>query len=504
MTDSLFLGVDIGTSSSKGVLVDTKGRIVARERRAHKVSNPQPGWWEHDASGDWWQGFVQITRQLLRDRSAEILAVGVSGIGPCFLPADNKGIPLRPAILYGVDTRATAEIDELTRLFGEDAILARSGSVLSSQAVGPKLQWLRKHEPEVFRNTKRLFMASSYLVYKLTGEYVLDHHSASQCDPLYDMGKSAWATDWIRELAPELELPLLRWPVEIAGEVSQDASVETGIPAGTPVATGTIDAWAEAASVGVARPGDIMVMYGTTLFVIQIASALHPNKDWWTTAGILPGSITQAAGMSTSGALTDWFKKLVGATDFRTLIVEATATPPGAHGLVTLPYFEGERSPIIDPLARGAIVGLTLSHSRGHLYRSLLESVGFGVRHIFEAMHVDPTVTRLVAVGGGSQASLGPQIVTDIVGMSQDMPAETIGASYGDAWLAAVAVGHTPSDHCWNRVIDILQPRPEFSATYERLYSVYRSLYVQTADLVHQLARIQADSSEFRNHAAVT
>ncbi|MER7438852.1 FGGY family carbohydrate kinase, partial [Pseudonocardia alni] len=248
----VYLGVDIGTSGSKGVLVDARGRVLARADRAHETAQPLPGHVEHDAEAVWWGDFVAVVRELLPalDDGAELAGLGVSGIGPTLLPADGDGRPLRPAILYGVDTRAGTEIDELNAELGEDAILARAGTPLSSQAVGPKWRWLARHEPEVFARTEMFLMCSSYLVHRLTGEYVLDHHSASQCDPMYDLAAADWAPDWAERTAPGITLPRLLWPTEVAGRVSAAAAAATGLPEGLPVTAGTVDAWAEATSAG--------------------------------------------------------------------------------------------------------------------------------------------------------------------------------------------------------------------------------------------------------------
>jgi len=181
------LGIDIGTSSSKGVLVDDDGRVLASAVRPHCVSLPQAGWAEHDPDTVWWRDFCSISRSLVGETHLSPGCVAVSGIGPCLLPGDADGAALRPAILYGVDTRATAEIAELAERYGSSRILDRCGSVLSSQAVGPKLLWLRGNEPDVWARTRKLFTAQSHVVYRLTGAYVIDHHSASQCTPLYDV-----------------------------------------------------------------------------------------------------------------------------------------------------------------------------------------------------------------------------------------------------------------------------------------------------------------------------
>jgi xylulokinase len=190
--------VDIGTSSSKGVLVDTAGRVLASATREHDVQRPRTGHVEMDST-IWWDEFVAITAELLAAEpasDAQVLAVGVSGMGPCLMVADENGAPLRPAILYGVDSRAGEQIDALNTDLGEQAIIDRGGSALSSQAVGPKVRWVADNEPEVFALARKLFMPSSYLVYRLSGEYVLDQQSASQCTPLYDADGQAWYRPW--------------------------------------------------------------------------------------------------------------------------------------------------------------------------------------------------------------------------------------------------------------------------------------------------------------------
>lgn len=481
----LYLGVDIGTASSKGVLVDRRGTIVARASRAHDTATPHPGWFEHDADGVWWADFLALTRELVGAAGNDRIAgLAVSGIGPVLLPADGDGRPLRPAILYGVDTRATVEIEELTTELGAEEILRRGGTPLSSQAVGPKLRWLARHEPSVFERTELLLMASSYLVHRLTGRYVLDHHSASQCDPMYDQRKFDWAHDWARVVAPGLTLPALAWPTEVVGTVTAEAARETGMPEGLPVTAGTVDAWAEATSVGVRSPGDVMVMYGTTMFLVQVIAAPRPDPALWTTSGVYPGTWSLAAGMATSGAITDWLRKLVGA-DFATLVAEAADVPPGSRGLLLLPYFAGERTPIFDPEARGVIAGLTLDHGRAELYRAALEGIAYGVRHNLEVMRGSGgEAKRLVAVGGGTQGGLWTRIVSDVTGTAQVMPRETIGACLGDAMLAATAQGVDVSD--WNPPDHVVHPTGD--GVYDEFYFQYRDLYPATVDVAHFLA----------------
>jgi xylulokinase len=492
----LLLGLDIGTSSSKGVLATADGTIVARAERTHALSMPHPGWAEHDAEVVWWADSVAICRELT-ERAGEmggtIVGAAVSGIGPCLLPVDAGYRPLRPAILYGIDTRASVEIAELERRYGPDRILDRGGSALTSQAVGPKLLWLQRHEPAVWARTRRFFMASSFVIHRLTGAYVLDHHSASQCDPLYDLASGDWAADWAADVAPDVELPDLRWATEPVGRVTSDGARATGIPEGTLVMAGTIDAWAEAFSVGVREPGDTMLMYGTTMFIVEAVADLRPDPTMWGTAGVLRGSRTLAAGMSTSGALTTWLRELAGGPPFETLLAEAASVAPGADGLVVLPYFAGERTPLFDPDARGLVLGLTLSHGRGHLYRALLEGTAYGVRHILEALQAaGGSPTRFVAVGGGTRGGLWTRVVSDVTGRAQDVPAETIGACYGDALFAAIGTGLVPESTRWDRVAAVVEPDPATRSRYDELYAIYRSLYPATVEQAHALAAIQA------------
>ncbi|WP_433664827.1 FGGY-family carbohydrate kinase [Nocardia sp. CA-128927] len=482
-----FLGVDIGTSSSKGVLTDEHGTILARSERAHGVSTPRPGWVEHDAELVWWADFVAIIRELVDAADGATLdGLAVSGIGPCLLPADSNGRPLRPAILYGVDTRATTEIAELNTEFGADAVLARAGSPLTSQAVGPKLRWLARHEPQVAADTRMLLMASSFLVHRLTGRYVLDHQSASQCVPMYDLLRREWATDWAEQVAPGLRLPELAWPTEVVGRVSAEAAASTGLPVDLPITTGTIDAWAEATSVGVRAPGDAMVMYGTTMFLVQVLTDPRPHPGLWGTCGTWPGTYTLAAGMATSGAVTAWLRNLVGG-EFADLVTEAAQAPAGSRGLLVLPYFAGERTPLFDPDARGIVAGLTLGHGRAELYRAVLEGIAYGVRHNLAAMtEAGGQAGRLVAVGGGTKSGLWTQIVSDVTGLPQQLPAETIGACLGDALLAAEATGVDTAR--WNPVVDTVEPYPERTEEYDSYYQRYRELYECTRAITHFLA----------------
>lgn len=481
------LGLDIGTGSSKGVLVDEDGQVLATAVRPHHTSSPHAGWYEHDAVSGWWLSVQHLVRELLAESPGHIDGIGVSGIGPAVLLTDADDLPVRPAILYGIDTRAQSQISRQTELFGEDALLLHAGNRLTTQSVGPKLQWIAENEPVTWSRARHLYSAPSWIVRQLTGEYTLDAYSASNADPLYDLQSGTW---WERGWAHlgQLKRPSLPWPADIVGHVTGEASRLTGLEVGTPVIAGTIDAMAEAYSVGVSDIGDTMIMYGSTLFIVQSVANPAPHNGLWGSVGRTRGSFASLAGLATSGLITSWLTNLT-SIDFATIIAEAEEVPAGSDGLLLLPYFEGERTPLFDPNARGTWVGLTLRHTRAHLYRSVLEGVAHGVRHNLEAMtQAGAAPKRLVAVGGGTQSSLWLQIVSDVTGLPQDLPSTTVGASYGDARMVADALGMDTSG--WNPPTKRIEPDPSVRALYDEMHAGYLALYPAIRDTMHSLARL--------------
>lgn len=489
----MFLGIDLGTGSSKAVLTNLDGSIVDTATISHQVSLPRPGWAEFDAENTWWAEVIGLCSDLFaRNDPTTVTGVSISGMGPCLVVTDADYTPLRPAILYGVDTRAEQQIEDLNREFGQDAMYATGGKVLSSQAVGPKFRWLADEEPEIFAAARYWFSCSSFLTAKLTGEYILDHHTASQCDPLYDIHRQDWIPEHADAIARHIPMPRLAWSTDIVGTVTTSASALTGIPAGTPVCAGTVDAWAEGFSAGVRQPGDLMLMYGSTMFFVQVLADFHSHRQLWTTAGVERGTLTLAGGMSTSGSLITWLAHLFGDVPMETLMAEALTAGPGADGLLVLPYFAGERSPILDPDARGTIIGLTLRHGRGHLVRAALEGICFGLRQSLELFESSgQPIQRILAVGGGTQGTLWTQLVSDILGRTQIIPEQTIGASYGNALMAAIATGAVPPGTDWTRMARMVEPDPESAEQYDILYDKYCQLYPATVGHMHALAKIQ-------------
>jgi xylulokinase len=506
----LLLGIDIGTYSSKGVLCRLDGTIVAEARADHEMSIPRPGYAEHDAEAVWWGDFRQIARALTDQvpQSDRISAVGVSAIGACVLPVGADGRPLRPGILYGVDTRAVNQIDALEARHGREALVDFTGSRLTTQAVGPKILWIRENEPEIYAQTEKFITSTSYIIHKLTGRYVIDAHTASEFGPLLDIRSMTWSDRFAGEIAPLETLPEIGWSDAIAGEVTPEAEAETGIPAGTPVNFGAVDALSEAVSVGVLEAGELMIMYGSTTFFIFFLDRPVPSHKLWLEAGVFEGQYEYSAGLSTSGSLTTWFRDhfaqdLVGAQGeggpnaYAVLAAEAQASPAGANGLLFLPYMSGERTPIFDPKARGVVAGLSLSHTRGDLYRAALEGTAYAIRMNLEAMQAaGAVIDHGVAVGGGASNALWLQIVSDVSGIPQWLPEKTIGASYGDAFLAGLAAGDLPDKDIlrteWVTIREKIQPREAFRQAYEPYYQQFKALYADTRTVVHRLADFQA------------
>lgn len=493
---SYTLGVDIGTFETKGVLVDPDGTIVAEARRKHEMLVPQPGWAEHRPLEDWWGDLVFVTQTILRESRVApdaIKCVALSAIGPCMLPVDADGRPLMNGVLYGVDTRSAKEVEDLTTELGADAILALGGNPLTSQSVGPKILWLKRNRPEIFAQTRTFHTSTSFLVEQLTGEVVMDHYTAANLSPLYDIRGRHYTDRSAPDIVELDRLPRPDWSTEIAGTVSAAAAGETGLAVGTPVTVGTIDAASEAVSVGVRHTGDMMMMYGSTIFIILLTPTQVTDDRLWAAPWLFPGETASMAGLATSGTLTQWFREnfapdLPRETVFQTLSEEASLSPKGANGLLCLPYFSGERTPIHDPMAKGSFFGLNLTHGRGDLYRALLEGVASGTAHVADTFRdLDSAPSRVLAVGGGTKNRVWLEATSDLCRLPQIVNEKTVGASYGNAFLAALAIGTVERDDIdrWNPAAETVEPTQV--AAYERQYPLFLRLYRQTKDIMAAL-----------------
>jgi xylulokinase len=508
MSAAYFLGVDIGTYSSKGVLVKETGEVVASRVVEHPLEMPHPGWAEHDAETTWWNDFLEVTRSLLDSSgipARQIAGVGFSAISSAVLPIDREGHALRKAILYGIDTRATQEIADLQQIIDSDPKLSESGVRLSSQSASPKVLWIRRKEPEVWAKTHLVVNGSGFLLYRLTGETAIDIYDAVTFAPFVDFKHYCYTSEMSQFVAPLERLPRLTWTSEIAGKVTAEGARLSGLAEGTPVITGTADAAAEAISAGLTDLGDMMVMYGSSIFFILRTPQVYTTPYFWGADFLEPGTFVLAGGMSTAGSLTKWFRDQFAPMEmqaeksgdmnaYTALARLASSSPIGANGLVVLPYFAGERTPLMDPDAKGVIFGLRLSHTRGDIYRAILESVGFGIRHNIDMMRKEGTdPKRILAVGGGSYNPLWMQIVSDIANIEQHIPEQQIGASYGDAFLAGIGVGcfsKMSEAARWVKINQVVKPNPAAHEKYEDYYRIYRELYTSTAPLTQRLTRL--------------
>lgn len=499
------MGIDIGTYESKGVITDAGGQVIASQCCPHDMESPRPGHAEHDAEKTWWGDFCELSNGLIAKSGAnpsDIMAVGCSTIAPCCLPVDEDCRPLRKAILYGIDVRAGKEIIFLEELFGREHVLAEYGMPITSQSAAAKILWIKNNEPDIYEATARFITGTTYLVAKLTGEYVIDQYTAASWVPMYDRHAHDWAYNNLEVICRPGHLPQCRWTGEIAGNVTRLAASETGLAAGTPVTVGTADAAAEAISAGVSEPGDMLLMYGSSVFIIHVTDTFMADPRLWTGPYLFPDTFAVTAGMSTAGTLTRWFRdnlakdlleiqEKTGRNAYDLLTEEAGCIAPGSDGLIVLPYFSGERTPINDPGAKGVIFGLTLRHTRAHLYNACLEGIGYGIAQhfdIFDGMRLD--TKKIMAVGGGVKNEKWLQIVSNISGRTQNSVEEGIGAAYGDSLLAALSVGVYKDAKEIGRMIrnkKSIVPEMEEQAKYVSRKRIYEELYSLTKKAMHEL-----------------
>ena len=487
------MGIDIGTYETKGVLVDQIGNVIAQAKRKHEMLVPKPGWAEHRPEEDWWADFCFVSNRIFKDSGVNpksVKAIASSAIGPCMLPVNSNGNPLMNAILYGVDNRAEQEVKELTTSIGRELILKQCGNALTSQSVGPKILWFKRNHPNLYEQTEKILTSTSFIVHKLTGKYVIDHYTAANFSPLYDVLKQNWTNELTDEIIDLSKLPELKWSTEIAGSITKSASKATGLCVGTPVTTGTIDAASEALSVGVKNSGDMMMMYGSTIFIILKNSKRIVDSRLWYAPWLFKGEHASMAGLATSGTLTHWFRdqfarELDRDEAIEVLLDEAKESPAGAKGLLLLPYFSGERTPIHDANARGVFFGLNLTHSRGDMFRALLEGIAYGTRHVTDTFsELGQKPSTLFAVGGGTKNSLWLQATSDITGIDQKVREKTIGASYGNAFMASLAISlvEKADISTWNPVHKHITARS--NAIYSSHYNIFLALYEKTKDLM--------------------
>lgn len=503
MKEKYFIGIDIGTYSSKGVIINGKGEIVSLCETAHGIENPKENYFEHDAEKVWWSDFCKLSRELIKKSKIDtnkIAGVGASTLGADCLPVDENCRPLRKAILYGIDARCQVEIDDITKMYGKEKVEELFGRPICSGDVIGKILWIKNNEPEIYKNTYKFLTGSSYITAKLTGNYVIDSFlGIASFRPLY-YENGCINNDLCIDFCASKQLAQGKNATEIAGYVTSQAEIESSIPEGIPVITGTGDSAAEAISVGVLNPGDMMIQLGSSVFIYLCTEALFKDSRVRGNNFIIPNTYSVAAGTNNCGTLLKWYKEEIfdifteqkeGKNAFEFLMKDIDKIPPGSDGLITLPYFAGERTPINDPKAKGVIFGLSLSHTRQHLYRSALESIGYSIaQHINIFKENNLPLNRIMVTGGGSKNIQWIQIIADIINEPLYLMQETIGASYGDALMAAIGVGHFKSFEELKEIIKIekiFYPNIENHKKYKNYIEMYNDLYFITKNLMHKM-----------------
>ena len=460
------LGIDLGTTEVKAGLVGLDGRLLAIARAGYGLAvGHGPGWAEQDP-GAWWSAVVVAVRALRPPEPVEVVAIGVDGHGPTLAPVDERGEATRPAITF-LDTRAAAEAGELADATG-----------IRGWALGPlpAALWLERHEPAVAARTRWYFATWEWLAFRLTGEASAP---LAQGQEPPDPERVRAATGLRMDRRPPTS------PMgAVVGQLSGVAADALGLRPGVPVAGGTNDAFASYLGAGLLEAGDAYDPGGSAGGFgvywdrpVEVAGA-------FVTPAPLPGLSSVGAAMVATGRALDWFRDGIvgGGLSTEWLLEEAGSTPPGADGVVFLPYLAGERSPIWDPEATGAFVGLTLAHGRGHLVRAILEASALAIRHVAEPMlAAGVRVSAMRACGGPARSELWNQIKADVTGFPVLVPAVLETAVLGSAILGAVAIGacqDLPTGvRVMTRIERRLDPRPECRPVYDQAFATYTALY---------------------------
>jgi xylulokinase len=486
------LGIDVGTGGTRALILDERGRVVTSATEDHRpFASPHIGWAEQDPC-DWWRACgIAVRRALaqanLRKDKDQISCVGLSGQMHGAVLLDEQERVVRPALIW-CDVRTEKQCLDLTAQVGADKLIQLTCNPALTNFTLTKCLWVRENEPENWGRVRSLMLPKDYVRFRLTGERATDVADASGT-LLLDVAKRRWSKAMLKLVQmDESLLPNLYESPEICGQISDAGADATGLKKGTPVVAGAGDQAAGAIGMGVVSPGTVSATIGTSGVVLaatdhpaldskgRVHTFCHAVSGRWIAMGV-----TQAAGLSLR-----WFRDQFGSGDghesYEGLTTEATKAPPGCDGLLWAPYLMGERTPHLDPAARGMLVGLTASHKRSHVIRAILEGVAFSLRDtftIFREMEVPAKKIRLG--GGGARSPLWRQIQADIYGQ----PVETVeaeeGAAYGAAILAGVGAKTWPSvdEACQSvvRVVENITPSPEDSLALERAYDMYRRIY---------------------------
>lgn len=487
MPKSLFLGLDVSTTSSKALLIDERGTVIAVASSPHTLQTPRPRWSEQDPE-EWWQAVSASIRGALEKasiRGDSIKAIGLTGQMHGLVMLDGSGHVLRPAILWN-DQRTQMQCDEIHRRIGREHFIQITGNVALPGFTAPKILWVAENEPEIYQRARHVLLPKDFVRYRLTGEYAMDKADGAGT-VLFDLKKRTWSPEVIATLGinPAWMPPTFEGP-EITGQVTAAAAQGTGLKRGIPVVAGGGDQAAQAVGVGAVEPGVVALTVGTSgvVFAPTLSALIEPEGRLHAFCHAVPGMWHLMGVMLSAAGSLDWYRwALAPDIDFDALLKEAEAVPAGSEGLLFLPYLSGERTPHPDPLARGAFVGLTLRHGRGHMTRAVLEGVSFGLKDCFGLIQeACPGEIRHVRIsGGGSKSALWRKILSSILETELVSVVTTEAAAYGAALLAGVGAGDWRDVHaaCAEVVKTTcsIRPDPGEVETYRKFHELYRGLY---------------------------
>jgi xylulokinase len=486
------LGIDIGTGGTRAVLIDETGRVIGSATAEHQpISAPHRGWAEQ-APDDWWAAACKAVPQCLANAKAtvdEVESVGLTGQMHGLVMLDADGKVLRPALIW-CDQRTEEECREITEKIGAKRLIELTANPALTGFTLPKIWWVQKHEPEIWKRVKKIMLPKDYVRFRLTGAHAIDVADASGT-LILDVVNRRWSKEMMAasNLSEEM-LPKVLESQEISGKISEAGAKASGLKAGIPVVAGAGDQAAGAVGMGIVRPGAVSATIGTSGVVFaataspefdpkgRIHTFCHAAPKRWHVMGV-----TQAAGFSLR-----WFRDQFGAggdssrDPYDRLMDEASHAPAGSDGVLWAPYLMGERTPHLDPNARGALVGLSSTHTRAHVVRAILEGVAYSLRDtltIFADLKLPTESIRLG--GGGARGGLWRQIQADVYGMPVDIVEAEQGPAYGAALLAGVGVGVWSSvdEACDTavRVATRVQPNSASAAVMNKQYAAYRTLY---------------------------
>ncbi len=507
---SYLMGIDVGTTGTRAVIVRPDGHVVGAATGDHQpMRMEKPGWAEQDPQ-DWWKATLGAIRAAIQQAGAkgtDIAAVGLSGQMHGVVLLDKSHALLRPSLIW-CDQRSQAQCDWITSRVGAEKLIQLVSNPALTGFSAPKLLWVRDNEPAIFKRASQFLLPKDFVRFRLTGEFATDVSDASGT-LLFDVTHRCWSQQMLSALELDSNLlPRAYESSEITGQITRQTAEVTGLITGTPVVAGGGDQASSAIGNGIVWPGLTSATLGTSgvIFAYTENPKLDPRGRIHTFCHAVPGKwhvmgVTQGAGLSLRwfreqlGAMEAWYARETGVDPYELILREAERIPPGSDGLLFLPYLMGERTPHLDPKARGMWFGLTAAHTRGHLIRSILEGVAFSLRdslEIFKELGIP--VEQIRASGGGSRSPFWRQIQADIFGKELVTVRTAEGSAFGAALLAGVgakiysSVQESASQaiHLSERMV----PQPENARVYDRQYQVYRSLYPAVQKMSHQLASL--------------